>query len=138
MNGFEVLAATRGIYRPAGEMTLQRGIEQVAQALTRARGLDLEDILVNTTSLGGFDSPGIFERYAMITRWVRCAASSLRIAIVTRPSFIDHQKIGVLIAQNRGLSAEVFADEASALAWLDARRLRGGVRWSASRRPAGY
>ena len=43
MNGFEVLAATRGIYRPAGEMTLQRGI-------------------------GGFDSPGIFERFAMITR----------------------------------------------------------------------
>lgn len=138
MNGFEVLAATRGIYRPSGEMTLQHGIEQVAQALTHARRLDLEDILVNTTSLGGFDSPGIFERYAMITRWVQCAASSLRIAIVTRPSFIDHQKIGVLIAQNRGAILEVFTDEASALKWLDARRARAGGRWPDSRRVAGY
>jgi hypothetical protein len=137
MTGFEVLGR-RGFLRPAGEMTLERAIEQVAQALARARELELEDFLVNATGLGGFDAPAVFERYAMFTRWVQCAGLSLRIAIVVRSSFIDHQKIGVLIAQNRGLSAEVFADEASALAWLDARRLRGGVRWSASRRPAGY
>ena len=121
MTGFEVLG-TRGFHRLTGEMTLERAVEQVAQALSRARQLELEDFLVNATALGGFDTPGVFERYAMFTRWVQCAGMSLRIAFVVRSSFIDHQKIGVLIAQNRGLTGEVFADEASALKWLDARR----------------
>lgn len=138
MNGFEVLAITRGIFRPAGEMSLPQGIERVAQALAHARELELEDILVNTTALGGIEAPGVFERYAMITRWVQCARNSLRIAIVARPSFIDYQKIGVLIAQNRGAILEVFADEASALKWLDARRARAGVRRPDRRRVAGY
>jgi hypothetical protein len=137
MIGFEVLG-TRGFHRPAGEMTLQRAIEQVAQALSRARELELDDLLVNTTGLAGFDTPGVFERYAMFTRWVQCAGLLLRIAIVVRPSFIDHQKIGVLIAQNRGLSAEVFADEASALQWLDARRAHGGVRRASWHHAPGY
>jgi len=137
MKAFEVLGATRGIHRPAGEMSLQRGIEQVAQALLHARDLGLEDIVVNTTGLGGFEAPGVFERYAMITRWVQCAGS-LRIAIVARPAFIDHQKIGVLIAQNRGVTTEVFTDEASALKWLDARRARAGASWPGCRRAAGY
>jgi hypothetical protein len=137
MTGLEVLG-TRGFHRPAGEMSLERAIEQVAQALSQARELELDDFLVNTTGLVGFDAPGVFERYAMFTRWVKCAGLSLRIAIVVRASFIDYQKIGVLIAQNRGLSVEVFADEASALLWLDARRPRGGARRPSRHRPAGY
>ena len=138
MTDFEVLA-TRAFHRPAGDMTLQQGVELVARALIHARELELEDILVNTTAIAGFESPRIFERYAMMTRWVQAASNELRIAIVARPSFIDHQKIGVLIAQNRGLSTEVFTDETSALKWLDARRASGGPpRCSALRRASGY
>ena len=120
---FEVLG-TRAFHRPVGVMRLSDAVERVAQALQQARALELEDILVNTTELAGFDAPGIFERYAMITRWVQCAGMSLRIAIVARPALIDHQKIGVVMAHNRGVSAEVFTDEPSALKWLEARRAR--------------
>ena len=42
-------------------------------------------------------------------------------AIVARPELIDPQKIGVLMAQNRGATGDVFTTEAAALAWLDAR-----------------
>ncbi|HEX6397582.1 MAG TPA: hypothetical protein VFZ95_09175, partial [Steroidobacteraceae bacterium] len=97
----------------------------------------LDDILINTTGLGGFEAPGVFERYAMFTRWVRCSGASLRFAVVARPSLIDYQKIGVLIAQNRGASVEVFTEEPAALAWLDAWRARARVRWPARHDAAG-
>ncbi len=37
------------------------------------------------------------------------------------PEIIDPQKIGVLMAQNRGVNGDVFTNETDALAWLDAR-----------------
>jgi hypothetical protein len=41
--------------------------------------------------------------------------------MVARPELIDPEKIGVLMAQNRGATGDVFTTEAAALAWLDAR-----------------
>ncbi len=137
MSGLEAVA-TRGFHRPAGTMTFQQAVENVAQALRCARDQGLSDILVNTAQMAGFDPPGTFERYAMIMRWVEIAGAGLRIAVVARPAFIDPQKIGTLIAQNRGASVEAFTDEASALEWLDSRRNR----WSGTRpirsRASGY
>jgi hypothetical protein len=127
MNGFET-AATRGFYHPVGRVTFEQGVELIAQALSRARALGMEDIVVNVTGLSGFEPPRVFDRYDMITKWVKCARSFLRVAFVAPSGLIDSQKIGVLIAQNRGVSADVFASEASALAWLDARLARRDVR----------
>lgn len=137
MSTLEVVG-TRGFYRPAGVMTFQQAVELVAQALKSAREQALADILVNTSKLTGFESPCTFERYAMITHWVRNCGGTLRIAIVARAALIDPQKIGTLIAQNRGVSIEAFTDESSALQWLDARRVRGiGTHWSGRSRAAG-
>jgi hypothetical protein len=127
MTGFEIVA-TRGFYLPVGRVTFEQGVEQIGQALVRARELGLEDIVVNVKGLSGFEPPGVFERYDMITRWVKCVRTSLRVAFVARSGLIDSQKIGMLIAQNRGLSADVFASEAAALAWLDARLARRDIR----------
>jgi len=137
MTGFEVLG-TRSFHRPLGEMTFQQGVELVARGLAHARALELDDILVDTTGLAGFEPPCVFDRYAMITRWVKCAGLALRIAVVTRPPFIDAQRLGVLIAQNRGASIEVFTGEAQALRWLDAWRLRSAGARCARGRACGY
>jgi hypothetical protein len=40
--------------------------------------------------------------------------------MVVRPEIMDPQKIGVVMAQNRGIAAEVFTNESAAIAWLDA------------------
>jgi hypothetical protein len=127
MTGFEIVA-TRGFYHPVGRVTFEQGVELITQALLRARALGLDDIVVNITGLSGFEVPGVFERYDMITRWVKCSRTFLRVAFVAQPGHIDSQKIGMLIAQNRGLSADVFASEAAALAWLDARLARRDIR----------
>ena len=127
MTGFEIVA-TRGFYHPVGRVTFEQGVELITQALLRARALGLDDIVVNITGLSGFEIPGVFERYDMVTKWVKCVRTFLRVAFVAQPAHIDSQKIGMLIAQNRGLSADVFASEAAALAWLDARLARRDIR----------
>ena len=137
MTGLEVVA-TRGFYRPAGFMTLPQAMELVAGALKQARELGLADILVNTSQMAGFEAPCTIERYSMITRWVECAGSGLRIAVVARAALIDPQKIGTVIAQNRGVSIEAFTDERSALQWLDARRTRCAGTRAVRRHASGY
>jgi hypothetical protein len=111
----------RGFYRPVGTVTFERAVEMVAEGMRLARSLGLHDLMVNTNGFTGFPAPSIFARHALAVKWAESAGSSLTVAIVTRAELIDPQKIGVLMAQNRGATGDVFATEAAALAWLDAR-----------------
>jgi hypothetical protein len=119
MKDFEQVG-TRGFYRPIAHVTFEQAVDLVAEAMATARELNLADLLVNTTGLTGFTAPSVFARYAMAGKWTQ-SAGALRVAMVARPELIDPQKIGVLMVQNRGGIADVFAGEADALAWLDAR-----------------
>jgi hypothetical protein len=111
----------RGFYRPNGTVTFERAVDLVAEAMRFARSLGLNDLLVNTTGFTGFQSPSIFARHALAVKWAENGGPALIVAIVARPEFIDPEKIGVLMAQNRGATGDVFSTEAAALAWLDAR-----------------
>jgi hypothetical protein len=117
---FEIVGS-RGIYRPVGAVTFEQAVEMVAAAMSYARERGLTDLLASTHGLTGFQPPSTFARYALAVKWAEAAAGSLRVALVARPELIDSQKIGVLMAQNRGVNGDVFAHEADALAWLDAR-----------------
>jgi hypothetical protein len=118
----------RALYRPVGSVTFERAVEMVAEAMRVARTLGLVDILVNTHGLTGFGSPSIFARHALAVKWAEAVGGSgLHVAIVTRPEFIDPEKIGVVMAQNRGVSGDVFSTEAAALAWLDSRTGASGA-----------
>jgi len=111
----------RGFYRPTVVVTFERAVDMVAEAMRLARSLGLSDLLVNTTGFTGFAAPSIFARHALAVRWAESAGSGLIVAMVARPELIDPEKIGVLMAQNRGATGDVFATEAAALAWLDGR-----------------
>ena len=111
----------RGFYRPIGNVTFERAVDMVAGAMSHARSLGLHDLLVNTTGFTGFAPPSIFARHALAVKWAESAGSGLIVAMVARAEIIDPEKIGVLMAQNRGASGDVFHTEAAALAWLDAR-----------------
>jgi hypothetical protein len=111
----------RGFYRPNGNVTFERAVDMVAEAMRLARKLGLNDLMVNTTGFTGFGSPSIFARHALAVKWAESAGAGLIVAMVARPELIDPEKIGVLMAQNRGASGDVFSTEAAALAWLDAR-----------------
>jgi hypothetical protein len=111
----------RGFYRPTGIVTFERAVEIVGEGMLHARSLGLQDLMVNTTGFTGFPPPSIFARHALAVKWAESAGSGLLVALVARPELIDPQKIGVLMAQNRGVSGDVFHTEAAALAWLEAR-----------------
>jgi hypothetical protein len=112
---------SRGFYRPIAVVTFEQGTEMVAEAMRLARARGLVDLLANTRGLTGFPIPSTFARYSLAVKWAESAGGALRVALVTRPEIIDPQKIGVLMAQNRGVNGDVFTNETDALAWLDAR-----------------
>jgi len=111
----------RGYYRPFCTVTFERAVEMVAEAMRQARSLGLSELLVNTMGFTGFAAPSIFARHTLAVSWAASAGSGLTVAMVARPELIDPEKIGVLMAQNRGATGDVFTTEAAALAWLDAR-----------------
>ena len=117
---FEVLG-NRGFYRPVSRTTFEKGVEMVAEAMRHARELGLQSLLINTHGFTGFSAPSIFGRHLLAVKWAEAAGSRLHVAVVTRAELVDPQKIGVVMAQNRGVSGDVFTTEAEALAWLDSR-----------------
>ncbi len=111
----------RGFFRPVGVMSFDQAVEIVGEAMRHARSLELVDLLVNTGGLSGFPTPDVFARYALAGKWAESAGQWLPVAVVARAELIDPEKIGVLMAQNRGFVGDVFTTEAAAIAWLDAR-----------------
>ena len=109
----------RGFFRPVGVMSFDQATELVAEGMRYARSRDLVDLLVNTSGLSGFPVPDVFARYSFANKWAASAGAALRVAMVARTEFIDPQKIGVVMAQNRGVNGDVFTSEAAAIAWLD-------------------
>jgi hypothetical protein len=116
---------TRGFYRPVGTVTFEQALDLMAAGMRHARGLGLKDLLLNIHGLSGFPPPSTFGRYTMAVRGAAEGGGMLRLAMVAPPEIIDAQKIGVIMAQNRGLDADVFTNEPDAIRWLDS---RAGIR----------
>ena len=112
--------AKRGFFRPVAVVTFPQAVSMCAEAMRYARSINLTELLVNTNGLTGFAPPDVFARYEMVGQWVPSAGAVLKVAMVARPELMDPQKIGVVMAQNRGIAAEVFTNEPAAIAWLDA------------------
>jgi len=112
---------TRGFYRPIAIVSFEQAIDMVAQAMRYSRERGLVDLLANVNGLTGFPQPSTFARYSLAVKWAEAAGGALRVALIARAEIIDPQKIGVLMAQNRGVNGDVFTNESDALTWLDAR-----------------
>jgi hypothetical protein len=119
MDFFEQVG-TRGFYRPVARVTLEKGLEMMAVATRAARERALKDLLINTTGFTGYEIPSVFDRYDWATKLAASAGSALRVATVVRSDVFDPQKIGAVMAQNRGVFTDIFTSEAAALTWLDA------------------
>ena len=110
----------RGYYRPVGEVTFDQAIAMVATAMIYARENGMAELLANVRGLRApYSTLTLFDRYSMAVRWADAAGTGLRVVLVTRPEMMDPEKIGLLMAQNRGVTGEVFTDASEALAWLD-------------------
>ena len=115
---------SRGIYRPVGVVTFEEAVDLLVLGMQHARSLGLTELLMNAHGLSGFSSPSTFGRYSMAVRGAESGGGVLRLAIVVHAGIIDPQKIGVVMAQNRGLDTDVFSNEPDAIKWLDSRSAR--------------
>ena len=106
------------VFRPTGHVSLDRAVQMVTSAISFAHDQDIRKLLVNVTSLTGFEPPTFTARYYFIKEWAETSKGVVQLAIVARPEMIDPDKFGVTVAVNNGLNGDVFASEREALAWL--------------------
>jgi hypothetical protein len=116
-DGFQVLA-THACSRPEKQLTLREGIDLVCGAVRFARENKIRRLLVDTTKLTGFAPPTTSDRYVLGERLAAEAMAMVKLALLARRELIDPGRFGVIVARNRGLWADVFDQEADALAWL--------------------
>ncbi len=117
---FEVVGK-RGFYRPAGKVSFEQAVDLVAESMRTARSLGLASLLINTLGFTGITPPSIFGRHQLALKWAENAGPKLHVAMVARAELLDPERIGVIMAQNRGVSGDVFTSESAATIWLDAR-----------------
>lgn len=120
IENFEVVGK-RGFYRPVGKVSFEAAVDRVSAVMRQAREMGLESLLINTLGFTGISPPTIFGRHSLAVKWAEAAGPHLHVALVAREELIDPERIGVIMAQNRGVSGNVFTTEAAALSWLNAR-----------------
>lgn len=113
------ITGRRAIYRPVATTTFERAVELTAAAMRDAREAGCVDMLANLCGFTGFPSPDTIGRYSMALKWAESAGTQLRVALVVRAEVWDPQKIGTLMAQNRGVRGDIFLSEVEAVRWLD-------------------
>jgi hypothetical protein len=90
-----------------------RQFELIAEHCKRTKN---DKLLIDTT---GYDvKASVIDRFFFGTSSQIFAVHRLKVAFVCRPEQIDPRKFGVLVAQNRGVSVDVFTDFQSAEEWL--------------------
>ena len=118
LKDFEILKEY-AVFRPTGQVFLDRAVEIVTDAIAYARSLNIRKLLIDITNLTGFESPDVTTRYYIIHEWGRAAEKRLRVAIVAKPEIIDPHKFGTTVASNIGFKADIFTTEEDALNWLE-------------------
>jgi hypothetical protein len=128
--------AKRGFFRPIATVTFPQAVAMCAEAMRHARSLDLTELLVNTNGLTDSLRPTCLRA----TNGGPVGAERRRDVEGgdgLSPRNHGPQKIGVVMAQNRGVAAEVFTSESAAIAWLDALPGASRAERRSLRRPRG-
>ena len=105
-------------YAPVGEVSLEAAVEMIARVLEYALANDISGMLIDVRELRGFAPPSVVDRYWFVREWASRSAGKVVLAMVQRPEMIDADQIGVTIASNAGLTANVFDNDADARRWL--------------------
>ena len=113
-----IIETSYAIYRPTCEVSFPEGVALISEALRHCVKNNISSIVINTTGLTGFKPPDTMDRYSMGEEWAAAGAGSIIVAVVARAELIDPQRFGLIVARNRGQSAEVFTSEEEAVAWL--------------------
>jgi hypothetical protein len=106
------------VFRPVGEIPFPTFADLLSRAVLLCHEKKIEKLLVDSTGLTGFASPGLIERFNLAERIALDARASVKIAHVAHPEWVRSGKFSVMVAKNRGLAGKNFYSESEALKWL--------------------
>jgi hypothetical protein len=109
----------RAFYRPTGHVEAEYLVELITFVLSDALQLRLTDALISIIDVEGFESPPPSFRAWAVKRWAEAVAGQVSVAIVANEEHICPKKIGLIVAAEEGLHANIFTSEREAIAWLD-------------------
>jgi hypothetical protein len=102
----------------SGAFAFDAALLLLKQVCDTAKEKEVSKILVNALAVDG--ELATVERYRLgieVTAYLKQRQMSPRLAFVGKPPAVDG--FGVRVAQNRGITTEVFASQQEALRWLD-------------------
>jgi hypothetical protein len=117
----------RGVYRPQGSASAWQLADLITEALEHASATQLREILINISSMSGFEAPGPAYRRWAVRRWASTLRPRIPLVIVARRDHICPEKVGLLVAAEEGLDAHICETEAEAASWLQAMSSSEGV-----------
>lgn len=91
----------------------------IAFVLGDAARLGLTQALISIMDVEGFESPPPEFRAWAVKRWAAAAAGQISVALVAKEEHICPNRIGLLVAAEEGLNANIFTHESLAVAWLE-------------------
>jgi len=104
------------VARFIGEGAAGEASEQFELIAEQCRCAKNDKLLIDTT---GYDvKASTVDRFLLGVRSQIFACYRIKVAFVCRPEQIDARKFGRLVAQNRGVTVEVFTDFHAAEVWL--------------------
>lgn len=102
----------------SGTLAFDAALLLLKQVCDTAKEKEVNKILVNALGVDG--ELATVERYRLgteVTAYLKQRQMSPRLAFVGKPPAVDG--FGVRVAQNRGITTEVFSSQQEALRWLD-------------------
>ena len=105
-------------YRPRGTFTFEQVVDCIDEAIEYCRTQRIGKLLVNILDVKGVSPPTTAQRFSFAATWAKTAAGKVDLAMVAPEHLIDREKIGVMMARNRGLETDVFTNEEDARKWL--------------------
>lgn len=106
-------------FRLQGHATLVEAVDFVAECVAYARRRALGRLMVDCSGLEGVPVPTLVDRFLAVEEWARAAGGMVVVAMVVHEHLIHPERFGVKLAAELGLHCNVFADEASAVDWLE-------------------
>jgi len=105
-------------YRLSGRFTFDQTVALIDEALIFCCDNGIHNLLVDITAVTGFPPPTTIQRFTFATRWAKTAGGRVTLSMLAPSEMIDPDRIGVTMANNRGLQSNVFTAEPDAVSWL--------------------
>lgn len=106
------------VFAPSGDVALERAVSIISDAIVFCRENGITGLMIDARELWGFPHPSVVDRYWFIRKWAEDSQHKVVISMISRPEMIDPEQIGITIASNAGLTANVFDNESDARSWL--------------------